>query len=266
MAAMDMELAGVPVLVTGASKGIGRAIAVAYGREKARVAITYREGREQAEETARAVREAGGEAMTAAFALESPETAESAIAEVRARFGGLAVLVNNAVCWPTGRDERMSPGGGFRNVEDFPWREWQVPVQANIVGTFAMIQAALPLLRASAWARIVTISTGLVVDGFPGSSAYMTGKAALHGLNRTLAKELGPAGILTNVLMSGAVDTRPRPPAFLERMKQSAATGRLTEADEVARATVFLGSRGNGHITGEALRCDGFYVSGVRRE
>jgi 3-oxoacyl-[acyl-carrier protein] reductase len=262
---MDTELNGTPVLVTGASKGIGRAIAVAYGRERACVVITYREGRDDAEATAHAVREAGGAAMVTRFALEEPETAAQAVEEARARFGGLAVLVNNAVCWPTGRNERMQPGQGFRSVEEFPWREWAVPVQANIVGTFAMIQAALPLLRASAWARIVTISTGLVVDGFPGSSAYMTGKAALHGLNRTLAKELGPAGILTNVLMSGAVDTRPRPPALVEQMKQSAATGRLTEADEVARAAVFLGSRANGHITGEAIRCDGFYVSGVRR-
>lgn len=262
---METELANTTVVVTGASKGIGRAIAVAFGRERARVAVTYRQGREDAEATARAVRDAGGEAMITRFALEAPETAAQAIDEVRTRFGSVAVLVNNAVDWPSGRDERMQIGQGFRNVEDFPWREWAVPVQANIVGTFAMIQAALPLLRAGAWARIVTISTGLVVDGFPGSSAYMTGKAALHGLNRTLAKELGPAGILTNILMSGAVDTRPRPAAMIEQMKQSAVTGRLTEADDVARAAVFLGSRANGHITGEALRCDGFFVSGARR-
>jgi 3-oxoacyl-[acyl-carrier protein] reductase len=262
---MESELKSIPVLVTGASRGIGRAIAVAFGREGARVAITYREGREEAETTAAAVRDAGGEAMVTRFALEAPETAAPAIEEVCERFGGLAVLVNNAVHWPSSRNERMAINAGFRHVEDFPWREWAVPVQANIVGTFAMIQAALPLLRKSEWARIVTISTGLVVDGLPGSSAYSTGKAALHGLNRTLAKELGPAGILTNILMSGAVDTRPRPPAMLEQMKQSAVTGRLTEADEVARTAVFLGSRANGHITGEALRCDGFYVSAVRR-
>jgi 3-oxoacyl-[acyl-carrier protein] reductase len=144
---------------------------------------------------------------------------------------------------------------------------WCGPVHANIDGTFALIHAALPVLRASRWGRIVTISTGLVVDGFPGSSAYMTGKAALHGLNRTLAKELGPAGILTNILMSGAVEseTRVRPAWLIEQMKSSAATGRMTEADEVARTAVFLGSPANGHITGESLRCDGFFVSGVRR-
>jgi len=86
-------------------------------------------------------------------------------------------------------------------------------------------------------------------------------------LHRTLAKELGPAGILTNILMSGAVEiqSRQRPAAMIEQMKRSAVTGRLTEADDVAR-TAFLGSRANGHVTGESLRCDGFFVSGVRRE
>jgi NAD(P)-dependent dehydrogenase (short-subunit alcohol dehydrogenase family) len=263
---MDTGLAKMPVLVTGASKGIGRAIAVAYGREGARVCLTYRSDPSGADATARAVEAAGGEAMTARFSLEEPTTAAEVALAVRERFGGLAVLVNNAVAWPNGRAERVTDKNrGFRLVEESTLAEWAEPVQANIVGTFAIIQAALPLLRTSVWARIVTISTGLVVDGFPGSSAYATGKAALHGLHRTLAKELGPAGILVNVLMSGAVDTRPRPAAFLEEMKRSAATGRLTEADEVARATVFLGSQANGHITGESVRCDGFYVSPLRR-
>jgi NAD(P)-dependent dehydrogenase (short-subunit alcohol dehydrogenase family) len=177
---------------------------------------------------------------------------------VHARWGALNTLVNNAVYWPA----------GFVNVEETTLEAWRTPVHANVDGTFALIHAALPHLRASAWGRIVTISTGLAVDGFPGSSAYMTGKAALHGLHRTLAKELGPAGILTNILMSGAVEieSRARPAWLLEQMKRSAATGRMTDADEVARTAVFLGSPANGHVTGEAIRCDGFFVSAVRRE
>jgi NAD(P)-dependent dehydrogenase (short-subunit alcohol dehydrogenase family) len=80
-------------------------------------------------------------------------------------------------------------------------------------------------------------------------------------------KSWGPYGILTNILMAGAVlNKRERPAWLLEQMARSAATGRMTEADEVARATVFLASPANGHITGEALRCDGFFVSAQRRE
>jgi 3-oxoacyl-[acyl-carrier protein] reductase len=191
------------------------------------------------------------------FALEDPATARGVIDEVEARWGAqLNALINNAVFWPD----------GFRGVEELTLEQWRAPVHANSDGTFAMIQAALPRMRASAWARIVTISTGLVLDGYPGAAAYVAGKAALHGLHRTLAKELGPAGILCNIVMAGAVETHERPAWLLEEMRRSAVTGRMTDADEVARTAVFLGSRGNGHITGEALRCDGFYVSSVRRE
>ena len=255
---MDMRLEGSVVVVTGASNGIGRAIAVAFAGERARVAITYHSDPAGAERTAELVRAAGGEALVARFSLEDVATAGALVDAVHARWGALNTLVNNAVYWPA----------GFLEVEAWFLDAWRTCVHANVDGTFALIQAALPRLRAGAWARIVTISTGLVVDGYPGTSAYMTGKAALHGLHRTLAKELGPAGILTNILMSGVVATesRVRPPAMIDRMKASPATGRLTEADEVARAAVFLGSPANGHITGEAIRSDGFYVSPVRRE
>jgi len=255
---MDLGLSGSSVIVTGASSGIGRAIAVAFGRERARVALTYHDNRDGAERTAEQVRAAGGEPLVVRFALEDPSTAAAVVDTVRARWNALHVLVNNAVQWPS----------GFHAVKELTPEQWRVPVHANIDGTFALIQASIPLLEASPWARIVTVSTGLAVDGYPGSAAYMTGKAALHGLHRTLARELGPNGILVNVLMSGTVvsETRARPAWMIDQMKRAAATGRMTEPDEVARAAVFLGSPGNGHITGEALRCDGFFVSAHPRE
>jgi 3-oxoacyl-[acyl-carrier protein] reductase len=190
------------------------------------------------------------------FALEEPTTAADVVSAVRDQWGSLAALVNNAVFWPS----------AFATVEEISYEDWMRPVQANIGGTFALINASVPLLRASTWGRIVTISTGLVVDGLPGSSAYMTGKSALHGLHRTLAKELGPSGILTNILMSGTVATHDPPANLRAQMARSAATGRMTDADDVARAAVFLASRANGHITGEAIRCDGFFVTPPRRE
>ncbi len=254
---MDMGLRSQPVLVTGASTGIGRAIATELGREGARVALTYKTKREEAEKTAAQVRRAGGEALVLAFDLGEPGKAHEVVAAVAERFGGLAALVNNAVRWPA----------AFAPVEKLSLEEWHATVHANLDGSVFLTQAAIPHLRKSGQGRIVTISTGLAVDGNPGSGAYIAAKAAWHGLNRTLAKELGPDAILCNVLMSGAVasEVRVRTPEMLEQMAKSAVTGRLTLADEVARAAVFLASPANGHITGESIRVDGFFVTPPRR-
>ncbi len=110
------------------------------------------------------------------------------------------------------------------------------------------------------------MSTGLVVDGSIGATAYVAAKGAMHAFTRTLAKEVGPHGILANVLMAGAVDSevRHRPKEMLALMAAAATTGRLTLAEEVARAAVFLGSRANGHVQGEAIRVDGFFVTPPR--
>lgn len=253
---MNLELEGSVVLVTGASSGIGRAIALRYAREGARVALTWHSKREEAEKTAELVRAAGGEPLVLRFQLEEESSPVDVIERIRERWGTLHGLINNAVRWPS----------GFFCVEELPMAEWRAAVHANVDGTFGLIRAALPLMRAAPWGRIVTVSTGLVPDGLPGSAAYTTGKAALHGLMRTLAKELAPRGILCNVLMSGTVasEARPRPAWMLEAMARSASTGRLTEEDEVARAAVFLGSPGNGHITGEAIRVDGLFVTPPR--
>jgi 3-oxoacyl-[acyl-carrier protein] reductase len=253
---MDFGLNDAVVLVTGASTGIGRATAIAFAMEGARVALTYRTKAEEAEETAAAVRKAGGEPLSLRLALDEEGSPAAVVAAIQARWGALQVVVNNAVQWP----------GRFFKLEELPPAELSRSLRANVEGPVALLQAALPLLKAKGWGRIVNVSTGLVADGQVGSIAYTTPKAAIHGLTRTLAKELAPHGILSNVLMAGAVATesRVRPPHLLKMMAESATTGRLTTADEVARVAVFLGSPANGHINGEAIRADGFFVTPPR--
>jgi 3-oxoacyl-[acyl-carrier protein] reductase len=255
---MDLGLRQSVVLVTGASTGIGKATAVAFGEEGARVALTYRTKEEQARATAEAVRAAGGEALVLQFSLEEPTMAKTVVSAIAERWGTLHVLVNNAIRWPR----------GFFTIEELPLDELEACLRANLVGTVALVQAALPLMRAAGWGRIVNVSTGLVVDGNPGTTAYVAPKGGIHAFTRTLAKEVAADGILANVLMSGAVasETRQRPAGMLELMAKSATTGRLTRAEEVARAAVFLGSRANGHIHGEAIRADGFFVTPPRVE
>jgi 3-oxoacyl-[acyl-carrier protein] reductase len=251
---MEFGLKGRVVLVTGASSGIGRATAVAFAREGAKVALTYKSKREEAEKTADSVRAAGGEAWVLAFDLEDEASPRAVIHGLAEHWGALDVLVNNAVRWPS----------GFTSLEES--RDWRAVVRGNVEGTMGLIQAAIPLMRKSGGGRIVNVSSGLAVDGLPGSSAYTAAKAALHGLTRTLAKELAPQGILVNVVMAGTVasEARPRPAWLIQQMSECAATGRMTLADEVARSIVFLGSLANGHTTGELLRTDGFFVTPPR--
>jgi 3-oxoacyl-[acyl-carrier protein] reductase len=253
---MDLGLKDAVVLVTGASTGIGKATAIAFGQEGARVALTYRTKRVEAEQTGEAVRAAGGDPLVMRLDLEEEGSIAAAVATLRERWQALHVLVNNAVRWPS----------GFFAIEALPLSELRAALRANVEGVVALTQLAVPLMREAGWGRIVNVSTGLVPDGNARSEAYVASKGAIHAITRTLAKELAPAGVLANVLMAGAVasEARPRPQEVLDRMAACAATGRLTLAEEVARVAVFLGSRANGHVTGEAIRADGLFVTPPR--
>jgi 3-oxoacyl-[acyl-carrier protein] reductase len=251
---MDLGLQGKGVMVTGASGNIGRATAVAFGAEGARVAVGYHRRRVEAQQTAKGVEEGGGSATLVALDLADPEGVARAVDAFERDFGGIDVLVNNAVAWP----ERGAPGELFESV---PLERLRASIAANLVGPYALTQAAVASMRARGWGRIVHLSTGLVEDGFPGSSPYTTPKAALHGLTRTMSRELAPAGIFTNLVMGGYIPHGEVPPAVLEQASLSAATGRPTEAWEVANLIVFLCSTANGHITGEAIRADGHFLT-----
>jgi len=250
---MDLRLKEQTVLVTGSSSGIGRAAAIAFGAEGARVAVTYHKNRQGAEETARNVHDAGGQAPVAHYDLANPEVIRSSIETIQQEWGMLNVLVNNAAPM-----DAAGPTGQM--FEDVPLKEWESMLRMTLEGVTLMLQCALPVMRKSGWGRIVHISSG-ATDGWPGLGPYATAKAGLHGLSRTLAVELGPANILSNVLLLGMVLTesvRQRVPAEQqEQVKQGTPTRRITTPDDVAAAIVFLGSRANRQITGEIIRVTG---------
>jgi NAD(P)-dependent dehydrogenase (short-subunit alcohol dehydrogenase family) len=168
-----------------------------------------------------------------------------AVEGVLARWGGIDVLVNNAL-------DGGSAGSniGAPRFEDVPVEQWRQRFRSTIEGTYLTIQLVLPAMRERQWER-----------GLPGAGAYAAAKAGLHGLTRTLARELGPDGILTNIVMPGLTLTertlRTRPPELLAQVARETATGRLTTPEEVAAAILFLGSGTNGHINGEILRVTG---------
>jgi NAD(P)-dependent dehydrogenase (short-subunit alcohol dehydrogenase family) len=251
---VNLGLEGRRVLVTGGSGRIGRAIAIAFGAEGARVALTYRERIEDARVTAEAVREAGGEATIAALDLSRPDDISRTVAAIEKELGGgLEVLVNNAVAWPA-----RTPGAVFETVELNALRK---SVEANLVGHYAVSQAVVGSMREAGWGRIVHLSTGLVEDGFPGSAPYTAAKAGLHGLARTMSRELAGDGIYTNVVMAGFLGDPAMPEEILDQGRRSAATRRLTSPGDVARLIVFLCSPANGSVTGEAVRADGHFLT-----
>jgi NAD(P)-dependent dehydrogenase (short-subunit alcohol dehydrogenase family) len=257
---MDVGLKERVVLVTGASTGIGKAIAIAFGKEGARVALTYRSKAKEAKEVGEAVRAAGGDPLVLQLKLDEPRSvADSVVGSVVEKWGPsttIDVLVANAVRWPS----------GFFSIDEMPLEELEQSLIANVVGQVALVKAVLPGMRKQKWGRIVMISTGLVVDGGAKTIAYSTPKGAIHSFTRSLAREVAEDGILANVLMAGAVksEARQRPPGMDDLLAKCAMTNRLTKAEEVANAALYLASAANGHITGESLRCDGFITNPAR--
>ncbi len=250
---MDLQLSKSVVLVTGSSAGIGRATAIAFGKEGARVAVTYHKNRSAAEGTAAGVRSAGGEAIVLQYDLAEPDSIRQAIAGIEQQWGSLNVLVNTAA--------PMDIIAPQRNLfEEVPLETWQAMLRSSLEGLTTTIQSALPLMRKSGWGRIINMSSD-AVDGWPGMGPYATAKAGLAGLTRTLAAELGPANILTNVVMPGAVMTDSNlariPAEQREQIRQYLPTRRLITPEDVAAVIVFLGSPVNTEISGETVRVTG---------
>jgi 3-oxoacyl-[acyl-carrier protein] reductase len=165
----------------------------------------------------------------------------------------LNVLVNNAA--------PMEVAGPSRQLfEEVPLKNWEDMLRRTLEGTILTIQRALPLMRKSGWGRIVNISSD-ATDGWPGLGPYATAKAGIHGLTRTLAVELGPANILSNVVMPGAVMTE-RTLSHIsneqrEQIRQSMPTRQLINPEDVAAVILFLGSPVNRQIIGEIIRVTG---------
>ena len=250
---MDLGLNGKTVLVTGSSSGIGRATAIAFGKEGAQVAVTYHKNQQGAEETAQKVVEAGGKAIVVHYDLADRDSIRSCLESIQTEWDALHVLVNNAV-----QNEHLAPSR--KSFEEEPIELWEAMLRSSLEGAVYTIQCALPLMRKSGWGRIISVSSD-AMDGWPGLGAYATAKAGLEGLTRTLKVELGPANILSNVVMPGFVLTEANqqrvPAEYQEQIKQHTPTRQLVMPDDLANVIVFLGSQANRQITGEVIRVTG---------
>jgi 3-oxoacyl-[acyl-carrier protein] reductase len=244
---MQIDLSGKNVLVTGSTRGIGRAIAETLAKAGARVAVVGRE-LQKAQEAAAAV---GNGSM--GFACDVTDTAAIAklVADVEAAFGSIDVLVNNAGIT---RDNLVM------RLKD---EDWDAVINANLRGAFAAIRAVSRGMMKRRSGRIINISSIIGIIGNKGQANYAASKAGLIALTKSVAKELGSRNILVNAVAPGFIETEmtaAMTPEAREGLGKQIALERLGKPEDVAGAVAFLASDLSSYITGQVLVVDGGMV------
>jgi 3-oxoacyl-[acyl-carrier protein] reductase len=249
---MDLGLHGRTVIVTGASGGLGRAIARGFAAEGAEVVLTYHGNRSAVEKLAG---EIGDRAFVIRYDMGADDAAQELVRAVLDRTGRIDVLVNNAVRWGSSTPD---PDARFESAPD---SDWLAMLRTNVEGPLRLSRAVAPAMRARGWGRLVHISSSLAVDGAAGSEYYAAAKAALHGFSRSAAFGLGRSGdVLSNVVMPGLTRTHTNGAIVDAAGDHYAALSpvrRLLDADEVAGPVVYLGSAANTGITGQVVAVTG---------
>ncbi|MHB1844101.1 MAG: 3-oxoacyl-[acyl-carrier-protein] reductase [Deltaproteobacteria bacterium] len=242
------DFAGQVALVTGGSRGIGRACAVAFAKRGARVGINYAGNEAAAAETAKLVSEAGGEAKLLRFDVADAEASTQAVEALVSDWGRLDVLVNNAGVAVDGLVLRLKEADLDRQLA------------VNVKGALYLSKAAARPMMKQRQGSIVNLSSVVGEMGNAGQVVYSATKAALIGLTKSLAKELASRNIRVNAVAPGFIDTDMTeriPEAQRQELIALIPSGRLGSADDVANAVLFLASSAASYVTGEVLRVNG---------
>lgn len=246
---MTYDFKGKTALVTGASRGIGRAIAIALARGGANVALNYAGNEKAAEEALRLVLEAGApKAKTYRFDVADSAACSAAVESVIADLGGLDILVNNA---------GIAVDQLVMRLKD---EDWNRQLQVNLTGAFNLIRAASrPMMKAKRGA-IVNLTSVVGEMGNAGQAAYAASKAGQIGLTKSVARELASRNIRVNAVAPGYIDTDMTaglPEAAKQKLLDLIPLARLGGAADVANAVAFLASDEASYVTGEVLRVNG---------
>lgn len=235
-------------LVTGASRGIGAATAVALAAAGHSVAVGYRSDASAAAEVCQAIEATGGTAVAVPIDVTDPGSVDAAASEVEAALGRITVLVSNAGVTDDGLFLRMEP------------ERWHTVVGTNLDGAFHVARRVAPGMVRERWGRIVAISSVVGLSGSAGQANYAASKAGLVGLVRSLARELGSRNVTANVVAPGPIETEMLAAvgdARADDLTAMVPAGRLGQPAEVAAAVAFLCSDDAAFVNGAVLPVDG---------
>ncbi len=245
---MQKNMSEQVALVTGASRGIGRAISLALAARGAHVLVNYRSGADAAIETVKMCESLGGSAEALAFDVADSEATAEALGEIKQKFSRLDVLVNNA---------GISKDGLFVRMKD---QDWQQTLDVNLNGSFFAAREAAKIMIKARRGRIVNISSVVGEMGNAGQVPYVSSKAGLIGLTKALARELASRNITVNAITPGFIETDMtaalNPEVQAEHLK-AIPLGRYGKAEEVANLVAFLAGPEAEYITGQVIGING---------
>lgn len=237
----------VAAIITGSSRGIGRATAIRLAQDGFKITVNYSQDRDGAEETVRMVEDHGSEAISVRADVSNPDDVTRLVEKTREEYEDLGVLVNNA---------------GFSHhatLDELTHEDWQKGIDINLTGSFNCAKAAAPEMKKLGWGRIVNISSLRAMTGSDHGSHYASSKAGILGLTKSLALELAPE-ITVNAISPGYTRTPMTRESLEEKEEQIASKiplNRVAESPEIAGVISFLVSHDGSYITGETINANG---------
>jgi len=242
-------LKGKTALVTGSSRGIGKAIALEFARNGARVIVNYKNNQQQAENVVKEIQSNGGQAISIKADVSKVEEVKSLFEQIKQQWGLLDILVNNAGIL---KDNLVV------NITD---QDWDETINTNLKGTFNCLREAVKMMIINpSGGKIVNVTSVVGIYGNAGQAAYCSTKAGIIGLTKSAAKELGEVGITVNALAPGITDTDMLGSLSKQQISQlsnQTSLKRIGRPEEIAKGALFLASELSSYVTGQVLVIDG---------